>query len=79
MVFNINERRLVESVHEKGAEEDIWAQEGGYKRKVGKLHNEELLIFICRQILFGWSNESGHDGGACRTLGVEEKFIPGVW
>jgi len=28
-----------------------------------------FLIYICRQILFRWSNDSGHNGGACGTLG----------
>jgi len=33
-----------------------------------------FLIYICRQILFVWSNDRGHDGGACGTLGQKRNL-----
>jgi hypothetical protein len=35
-----------EGVREYGAQEDIWAYEGGSKRRIDKMHSEELHEFV---------------------------------
>jgi hypothetical protein len=65
--WSLTLREWVEGLREQGAEEDIWADEGGNKRR------QHSGMICLQQILIGGG--VGDMGGACDTCGGEKKCI----